>query len=641
MCDEGQDVNDPLMVCFPPPGIVPIEIMESATVPWTVCPDHLRFAPTPDCHVQVFRVSIDVAQETADRIAEVPLDTFCVDCTDIGTSFCIIFTLAADLRAGDQFEVVVTGLSDRCQSEESLSELQYFISFESFRPPMSSVGSLHQRVAKLAADLAALHLWKEVAWHFPAIDKSQCGTGDTKAQLRNREAPFTSPQEGEERANIIKKFNAARPPPFGVVPHPSDSAEDRARGLCFLTEITGNEIFLAITVPSFVVVKASLIGFMQAHDKWQPLPRSVMVTSFRDVDDGNVAVPPGDLDGCFPSVRIVLRVFIPSPGKYEVILQWGFMPKDTTKFSKLDHVPTPHDHPLRFCLSTQPGTPAVLTLVPALYPAALKRFGYPQTHRLCEHFGVTLIGPMRYRLRVGFIQFMVYLHNGRVDVLKKAAANPQSSPLRSRGSNAKKTMPSLGGMAANTSAAEDLKPPAKTSLEARGTILPRDDTDTKSLHHHQHCIQEILSKHARCGSDGTVCVAVVVGDWQRVEMLDRRPLKPPKLEGTPIENQPACSSNGGSHACIGVAVGETALLAEPFEDAEVHELTVRLTHEDRDLPVRLFVLDCRGLDEAPQNLAPQTLRLPAGIAEQPKMWCLAEYVVGGTRPVPYDEDQIT
>jgi len=132
-------------------------------------------------------------------------------------------------------------------------------------------------------------------------------------------------------------------------------------------------------------------------------------------------------------------------------------------------------------------------------------------------------------------------------------------------------------------------------------------------------------------------VAVVIGDWHRVEMLDRRLLRPPKEEGKCIENQSASRScSGGSHVCI----GEAASCVEPTEDAEIHEITVRLTHDDRDLPVRLFVLDCCSLDGMVQEPVLQTARLPGGV-EQPNMWCLAEFVVAGTRPVLYDEDQST
>lgn len=44
---EEDELMEPIMVCFPPPGIVPIEMVcEAEMMPWTISPDPYRLSPT-------------------------------------------------------------------------------------------------------------------------------------------------------------------------------------------------------------------------------------------------------------------------------------------------------------------------------------------------------------------------------------------------------------------------------------------------------------------------------------------------------------------------------------------------------------------------------------------------------------------
>ena len=156
LCGPASDVAEvPLMVCFPCPGIVPIELMEAAHMPWTISPDALRLVPTSECLVHIHRVKIDVAAGVAERLPqpEVALASFCVDCSDIGNPFCVVFTLAEKVATGDQFEVVLTGLAhpDRgARPGAAAEDFQYFLSFEAFRPSLCDLAPLRQRVGPLA-----------------------------------------------------------------------------------------------------------------------------------------------------------------------------------------------------------------------------------------------------------------------------------------------------------------------------------------------------------------------------------------------------------------------------------------------------------------------------------------------------------
>ncbi|CAJ1432044.1 unnamed protein product [Effrenium voratum] len=76
---QEEELEEPLMVCFPPPGFVPVEMLcEAELMPWTISPDPFRLSPRLDCKVQVFRVKIDHSASTAERLSEVPLLNFCV-----------------------------------------------------------------------------------------------------------------------------------------------------------------------------------------------------------------------------------------------------------------------------------------------------------------------------------------------------------------------------------------------------------------------------------------------------------------------------------------------------------------------------------------------------------------------------------
>eukprot|EP00913_Durusdinium_trenchii_P007731 g7260.t1 len=106
-------------VCYPPPGLVPLAIMEGRNMPWTlwrscseVIPDALRFQPTSSTTVRVFTVHIERCNEQladAERLQEVRVKYMSVDCS--GESFCVIFWPdLGHIEAGLQLEVQISGL---------------------------------------------------------------------------------------------------------------------------------------------------------------------------------------------------------------------------------------------------------------------------------------------------------------------------------------------------------------------------------------------------------------------------------------------------------------------------------------------------------------------------------------------------
>merc|ERR1719460_2786995 len=103
---------------------------------------------------------------------------------------------------------------------------------------------------------------------------------------------------------------------------------------------------------------------------------------------------------------------IPIVARYEIRFHWGSVPRDTSNFRSISSLSTPHEHPLRIGINAGPKVPNFRLLIPSLYHGTLRCFAYPLKHPLSEHWGVTLIGPMRYRLRMGYVRFTVHVQQG-------------------------------------------------------------------------------------------------------------------------------------------------------------------------------------------------------------------------------------
>ncbi|CAE8629025.1 unnamed protein product, partial [Polarella glacialis] len=113
---DVKDGHHPVLdaVCYPPPGIIPVQLLEGGRVPWTIMPDSTRFQPTSATHVKVWRVKIERlpgSTPRAERLKEVPIHSFAIDCSTKGAPFCVVFwpDLGPKLQ-GEQFEVVLRGL---------------------------------------------------------------------------------------------------------------------------------------------------------------------------------------------------------------------------------------------------------------------------------------------------------------------------------------------------------------------------------------------------------------------------------------------------------------------------------------------------------------------------------------------------
>jgi len=115
-------------VCFPPAGIVPLQMLRFANMPWTIMPDSAYYQPTQHTCVQVWRVRIDRntgGNWTAERLDSVRVGKHLVDCSCAGNAFCVIFfPEVAGFNAGDQFEVVLQGLRGKATQLTHFHEVQ-------------------------------------------------------------------------------------------------------------------------------------------------------------------------------------------------------------------------------------------------------------------------------------------------------------------------------------------------------------------------------------------------------------------------------------------------------------------------------------------------------------------------------------
>ncbi|CAE8610773.1 unnamed protein product, partial [Polarella glacialis] len=116
-----------------------------------------------------------------------------------------------------------------------------------------------------------------------------------------------------------------------------------------------------------------------------------------------------------PRIRLIVRIMIPMNGHYELKFHWGIVPckvADVANYRGLSGLSmTPFEHPLRVQLYAPAGDDESPYLVPSMLHSSLSRFGYPAKHPLAEHFGVTLLHPMRHRLkRLQQVRFIVHSH---------------------------------------------------------------------------------------------------------------------------------------------------------------------------------------------------------------------------------------
>jgi hypothetical protein len=184
---------------------------------------------------------------------------------------------------------------------------------------------------------------------------------------------------------------------------------------------SGNEVDLVLLIPSTVIIKADLVCFVKSCAKWEVLPHAVCITYVNEVNEESVCDAENGWQIHPKMHRALLRVMLPTVSRYELRFHWGLAPAECSPSRSVISQLTPDEHPLRIALEVGEKVPNFRPLVPSIYHPTAKRFGYPLKHPLAEHCGVMLLGPTRYRLRMGYVRFSVYVRQGKPALREKDA----------------------------------------------------------------------------------------------------------------------------------------------------------------------------------------------------------------------------
>eukprot|EP00434_Breviolum_minutum_P004654 symbB.v1.2.004102.t1/scaffold231.1/size297012/5 len=230
---------------------------------------------------------------------------------------------------------------------------------------------------------------------------------------------------------------------------------------------------------------------------------------------------------------------------------------------------------------------------------------------------MTLLQPLRHRLPSGHeIRFLVYSTQADSDGshLKLADESMSASERQNRrGSHVKEVISEDGQGHSNWVTQSTVH----GSTSSTGAKKPTSEEL-------RHRIKAALKSCVRCGSSkGPARIVVVLGNWQRVQVLSRRLL----------------STDSSSRA-------------------EVHEGLVRLTSEDKAQTLQLIVFQVASDIALDELLAERVNKkkdkepfvrkdIPfegapvLGSTPRPNYWVLAEFQVDNTStPLPYDEEEM-
>lgn len=672
----------PLMVCFPPPGIVPMELMDRDFMPWTISPDPHRLMPTSSCGVRVMRVSIDPVAGTAHRLSQalVPLGSFCVDYGDSGTPFCAIFTLTEEVRAGDQFEVVLSGLADRSRPDVTAADLRYFVSFEDFQRGRRCDARLRERAAELGQALGARHLWTQAQGFFPATEPpesrhtqnrqresvsprrfTQRNTTDLTTStmtLRSQATPEMQRQMtlGGESAkprlrrphtmcSVVSESEAAplreaavtrsRRPAARSRPRPGDPKSPPAIGVAnapgsfgsvvqgdFGIDASENEVLVGLVAPSSVILKATLNAFARHQGKWEVVPQAVSLHYFEEPYGAYFPAVSADDDFCetfgFKTTH--------TPRKVRIVMR-VLIPFHGRFQVELFWGQLPSDLQEFASLQSSPVMyqhPLTIKLVASRSRRAVRQLVPGLTHSSVQRFGY----PQRHLLADHFGVVLVSpvrfrLRTGwthfAVYVRQRSGPTDESQISEHRSMLGGSSAVSIRELAALHEDDGESRPVSAAVSECDATEFGSEEDG--------HAASEELS----------ICEA-----WDDIEAHLARNAR----RGTT-----------GS-VCIAAVFGKWRRievlhrrLLEPEEDGldglaagitEVHEARLRVSEADEGQAVQLMVYQSGAMPSSPtRSQAELEVEPPAmGAARPPIRWCLAEFFVEGMEARGYDEEEM-
>lgn len=358
-------------VCFPPAGIVPLNLLEGGRTVWSIAPDSSRFQPGAKTGVQVWRVRIDKPPERqasnalqqgawgAERVVEVPVRNFAVDCTSHGEPFCVLF--APELgqpRANDQLEVVLYGLVG------PVDQLHFFYELQAFRDKANDHG-FYSVGLKTKALLSDPSLWQEpqeptsVPW---------------SASLHPSDA-----DEKPTQATASAQRNGGRGQTTTAAGEPTDA--DRVR----VTIETVSHHKLEFTV------SAVNLDIMIRSPDAAALDADLVLVRY----GGDEEVIPGGAQIQKLGTHYIVRTKLPMPHSRYELRFFGSLPGAPGVFA---------EQPLRYIITT---SDSCQTLLASLEDSLVHRFGYAKVTPEAQRFGLQVLEPILRRVDVGQAYFLV------------------------------------------------------------------------------------------------------------------------------------------------------------------------------------------------------------------------------------------
>jgi len=366
MCGEARSEppwpskrGHPDAVCYPPAGVVPLELLAGCRAPWSIMPDSTRFQPTAEIKVCAWSVRIERAAGrpwAADRLDEVAVRGQAVDCSAKGEPFCVFFWPDLSLSqatCGVQLEVVLSGLRGPA------SQLTFFYDVQ---PVLQEVcdAQLCSQAASLRSILGDHSLWHR-------------GLNDARAPSPpNREersdAPASpAPPIGDHQSLVDDEGNWQGQVPFELVSHKH-------------TAITTKVVDLAITLrcDRVAALRADLVIIRYGGDE-EAAPRATQVQKLWDS-------------------YFLVRVKLPmSRCRYQL----RFQASPLMAPEQLQDLVAP--------VYTIIAEDSCQTLLSSMDDPHLKKFGLAQVMSAAHRHGVVLLAPLTHRIIIGQCYFLVYV----------------------------------------------------------------------------------------------------------------------------------------------------------------------------------------------------------------------------------------
>lgn len=351
---EAPELND--VVCYPAPGFFPYELLRGCVPTWTIMPSCQRYQPTQSLNIQMWRIRIQGGH--AERLDEVVVPSFVCDCSPNGNPFCIIFKPELQsILEGEQFEVEIDGLRG------PKTKLHFFHDFRYIH-----IDHLDFHLMTAAQDFCTM-LEQTLLWKPPTnMAEGLCASvpetvtqsiGRVRGSQSERDSVLKYPSKSHS-----KRFSRLMLPDIYLVSHTS---------LRFTSDAA--DITMSISCPGARVLLAKLL-LVRASGEYD-IERSTWVLKCE--------------------TNWVIRVKLPMGAhKYKLVFRVAMPAAPDTLY----------DHETMYHITA---TEACQTLLPSLETPLRQKFGFAHQSLFAQFSGITVVAPLMYRARVGYVYFLVHV----------------------------------------------------------------------------------------------------------------------------------------------------------------------------------------------------------------------------------------